>query len=139
MDCISFTSTLMALYDGDINFDQLMADDTEFHFGCLREHLMCESAPVEASWRNTELPKVLDPRRISIEELDPDKRIVWMRFVSILLNAEFQGRITWGICRDTFVGGYYDYAKKLMAAGKDVYPKKYISHLDTKTGEWVQD
>lgn len=127
MDCVSFTSTLMALYDGIISYEDLAADDTQFHFGCSREHVLQESVPLETTWRNTERPQVVEDRRCTLDDIDPDKQQHWLRYLAVIMRAEREGRIIWEICQDTMFGGYYEYAKALDEAGKDVFPKKYIN------------
>jgi hypothetical protein len=126
---ISFTATWFGFHDG--NFAPQDMRDGRFYFGCLREHVMKESIPFEVTWRNEEKEHIFDPdRTVTLQDLDPEIAKIWQEFLKLLLKADKELRIRWGVCRDPQpITNYYEYGRFLQSVGQiakeDIFPEKY--------------
>lgn len=92
---VSWTNTVVHLLKGAFNLNDLQ--DVVFNFSCKKEHVLNEmSLPFEATWANETLPRADRRSNILIDHVDQDKRERVLALISLIKQADEEGRVNWG-------------------------------------------
>ncbi len=101
----SMTSTLCALFENKITFEQLA--EAKFYFGCQRMHVLRDDGlvPYEATWKNKDRKigsSASDGYSRPIEHVDEDKRPIVLAFIEMIQKADTENRVRWSYSQHEF-------------------------------------